>query len=34
MVESSAYPGSGRVVPLAEAAYICVKSLHLNGGRA
>lgn len=34
MVESNAYQGLRRVVPLSEAAYICVKSSHLNGGRA
>lgn len=34
MVESSAYPGLRSVVPLSEAAYIRVKSSHLNGGRA
>lgn len=33
MIEGSAYPGLRRVVPLSEAAYICVKSSHLNGGR-
>jgi hypothetical protein len=34
MVESSEYRGLRRVVSLFKAAYICVKSSHLNGGRA